>query len=75
MAVSSSRVKKFELDPEELDRRLAAALGDMQPDVLDEKLTSSIAPVAPGSIVQAKVDSVDETEGLQCEPLAMLGPA
>ncbi|HEX6884089.1 MAG TPA: 30S ribosomal protein S1 [Planctomycetota bacterium] len=64
MSLASQRVKKFELDPTELDRRVEAALGGVDVAVLSERLTASIAPVTPGSIVQARVDSVDQRSGM-----------
>ena len=63
MSLSSQRVRKYEIDPEELDRRLEAAMGGFEPEQLAEKLNSSISPVAIGTIVQAKVDSVDKRTG------------
>jgi small subunit ribosomal protein S1 len=64
MTISTSqRVKKYELDVEELDRRVEAALGGIDEQALDEKLSSTIAPVAVGSIVKARVDSVDQRTG------------
>ena len=63
MAQSSTRVKKYELDAEELDRRLEAAMGGFDAAVLDEALADSINPITPGSIVHAKVDSVDQRTG------------
>ena len=60
---SSHRVKKYELAAEELDRRVEAALGGIDEGALNERLTGTIAPVAVGSIVNAKVDSVDQRTG------------
>ena len=64
MSQASTRVKKYELDPQELDRRLEAALGGVDLDNLSEELSRSIAPVTPGSIVKARVDSVDQRSGM-----------
>ena len=63
MALASQRVKKYELDPEELDRMVEAAMGGIEEDVLTEKLGEAISDIQPGSIVQAKVDSVDQRTG------------
>jgi small subunit ribosomal protein S1 len=64
MSQASQRVKKYELDPSELDRRVEAALGGIEIAVLSERLSASIAPVTPGSIVKARVDSVDQRSGM-----------
>lgn len=63
MSVASNRVKRFELDAEELDRRVEDALSGFDLDTLDEKMKSSIRHVTPGTIVEAKVDSVDQRTG------------
>ena len=64
MSQASQRVKKYELDLAELDRRVEAALGGIDVTSLTEKLAAAIAPVTPGSIVQARVDSVDQRSGM-----------
>jgi len=64
MSQASQRVKKFELDLAELDRRVEAALGGIDVASLTERLAAAIAPVTPGSIVQARVDSVDQRSGM-----------
>jgi small subunit ribosomal protein S1 len=64
MSQATQRVKKYELDPAELDRRVEAALGGIDTAVLTEKLAAAIAPVTPGSIVRARVDSVDQRSGM-----------
>ncbi|MEX1023534.1 MAG: 30S ribosomal protein S1 [Planctomycetota bacterium] len=63
MSIASNRVKKFELDTEELDRRVEDALSGFDLLTLDEKMKSSIRHVTPGTIVNAKVDSVDQRTG------------
>ena len=63
MSLASKRVKKFELDPQELDRRVEAALGGVDLEDLAARLHSSISDIKPGSIVKAKVDSVDQRTG------------
>jgi small subunit ribosomal protein S1 len=64
MSQASQRVKKFELDASELDRMVEAALGGIDVATLSERYSASIAPVTPGSIVQARVDSVDQRSGM-----------
>ncbi len=64
MSLASNRVKKYELDVQELDRRVEAALGGIDLTSFAERLSQSIAPVTPGSIVQARVDSVDQRSGM-----------
>jgi len=64
MSQASQRVKKYELDLAELDRRVEAALGGIDTASLTEKLSAAIAPITPGSIVQARVDSVDQRSGM-----------
>ena len=64
MSQATQRVKKFELDPSELDRRVEAAMGGIDLASLTERLSASIAPVLPGAIVQARVDSVDQRSGM-----------
>jgi small subunit ribosomal protein S1 len=64
MSQASQRVKKYELDASELDRRVEAALGGIDLNSLSERLSASIAPVTPGSIVHARVDSVDQRSGM-----------
>ena len=63
MSLASKRVKKYELDPEELDRRVEAALGGTDLNDLADRLNSSISDIKPGSIVKARVDSVDQRTG------------
>ncbi len=60
MAIASQRLKRFDLDPEELERRLQAALGDFTEDAFDSALATSVKDIKPGTIVIATVDSVDE---------------
>ncbi len=64
MSQASQRVKKYELDAQELDRRLEAAMAGFDPSKLSEHLATSVAPVVPGTIVRARVDSVDQRTGL-----------
>ncbi|MCZ6596993.1 MAG: 30S ribosomal protein S1, partial [Planctomycetota bacterium] len=62
MSLATKRVKQYELPPEELDRRVTAALEGLSDPDYAERL-SSVAATPVGAIVQATVDSVDETTG------------
>ncbi len=64
MSQASQRVKKYELDAQELDRRLEAAMTGFDPARLSEHLSIAFAPVLPGTVVRARVDSVDQRTGL-----------
>ena len=64
MAVASRRVRKYEIDPDELDKQVDAAMGGADLEELTESLNASIVDIRPGQIIQAKVDSVDERTGL-----------
>jgi small subunit ribosomal protein S1 len=64
MALASRRIKQFELDPQELERQVAASLGQISEQDLHSALIASVRDIKPGSIVQATVDSVDERTGL-----------
>ena len=63
MPLASNRLKQYELDPEELDRRIEEALGGLVGDDYATRLFESVRDVEPGSIVHATVDSVDERTG------------
>jgi len=63
MSLASKRVKKYELDPEELDRLMSAAMEGVDPDTYTDTLNASITPVTAGTIVEATVDSVDQRTG------------
>ncbi len=63
MAPAWTRIKQFDIDAAELDRQINEALGGINLQQYDEKLSSSIKDVKPGSIVHARVDSVDERTG------------
>ena len=63
MALASKRIQQFELDPEELERRVQAAFGGLTEAQLTDQLSQSVKVVKPGTIVQARVDSVDEVTG------------
>ena len=58
MALASNRIKQFELAPDELDRRLQEAFGDIDEQTYDQILTESVRDFRTGSIVQATVDFV-----------------
>jgi len=60
MAIASQRLKRFDLAPEELDKRLQDALGDFSEQAFDEVLDTSVKDIKPGTIVIATVDSVDD---------------
>ena len=64
MPLASRRIRQYELDLEELERRVQDSMGDISAEDLDYSLNESISDVRPGAIVQAKVDSVDERTGL-----------
>jgi small subunit ribosomal protein S1 len=63
MAPAWTRIKHFEIDPAELEQRIQSALGGITPASFEAQLTTSVKDIKPGSIVQAKVDSVDERTG------------
>ncbi|MBL8863362.1 MAG: 30S ribosomal protein S1 [Planctomycetes bacterium] len=63
MAPAWTRIKQFEIDPAELESKIQSALGGATLAAFEESLSSSIKDIKPGSIVQAKVDSVDERTG------------
>ncbi len=60
MAIASQRLKRFDLDPDDLDKKLQAALGDFSEQAFDEVLATSVKDIKPGTIVIAIVDSVDD---------------
>ncbi len=60
MAQASKRLKRFDLDPELLEKQLADALGGIEEAAYEEAITSSVKNIQPGSLVEATVDSVDE---------------
>ena len=64
MALASRRVKQYELDPTELDQKIELALGGITEVELTEQLHRSVKDIRPGTIVQARVDSVDEHTSL-----------
>jgi len=64
MATASRRVKQFDLDPAVLDAQVLAAVGTFTETELADALNSSVRDIAPGQIVKAIVDSVDERTGM-----------
>lgn len=64
MATASRRVKQFDLDPAVLDAQVNAAVGVISDAELADALNSSVRDIAPGQIVNAIVDSVDERTGM-----------
>ncbi len=63
MSVISRRIKQYDLDPAELDLKVAEALAGITAEELSEKLAGSVKELAQDTIVQARVDSVDERTG------------
>src|SRR5215213_863835 len=63
MAPAWTRIKQFEIDPAELESKIQFALGGITTANFEEQLNTSIKDIKPGSIVIAKVDSVDERTG------------
>jgi small subunit ribosomal protein S1 len=64
MSLASKRLKQFELDSDLLDQQVQAALGGMSEAQLTDKLATAVKDIRNGSIVQARVDSVDERTGM-----------
>jgi small subunit ribosomal protein S1 len=63
MAPASKLLKQFDLAADVLDQRLASALGGISEAQLGDRLSESVKDIRPGSIVKARVDSVDERTG------------
>ena len=63
MALASNRIRQFELDPQELEKRIQQALGGLSDNELSDKVTESVRDLKPGTVVQAKVDWIDERTG------------
>ena len=63
MALASRRIKQFEIDPEELEKKVAESLGGLSDDQYTDALITSVKDIKPGTIVSAKVDSVDDRTG------------
>ena len=63
MAPASKLLKQFDLAADILDQRLASALGGISEAQLGDRLSESVKDIRPGSIVKARVDSVDERTG------------
>jgi len=64
MALASRRIKQYDIDPAELERQLAAAMGEVTDEQLSVQLHSSVRDIATGQIVKAVVDSVDDRTGM-----------
>ena len=60
MALASQRLKRFDLAPEELNKRLESALTGFTEDGFESALDTSVKDIKPGTIVIATVDSVDD---------------
>jgi len=63
MATASRRVRLYELDAEEIDRRLDASLQGISDADYEQALDANLTDVNPGQIVNAKVDTVDIRTG------------
>ena len=63
MATASRRVRLYELDAEEIDRRLDASLQGISDADYEQALDANLTDVNPGQIVNAKVDTVDVRTG------------
>jgi small subunit ribosomal protein S1 len=64
MVPAWNKLKQFDLSQDELNSRLSVAFAGMTDSAFDDLLTLSIKDIIPGSIVIAKVDSVDERSGM-----------
>ena len=64
MAIVSRRVRQYELDADDLERRLDSSLAGLTAEELDTALGEQIADPVTGQIVKAKVDSIDERSGM-----------
>ncbi len=63
MALASRRIKQFELDSSDLDKRIEAAMGGISVAEYDDALSDSVKDIQQGTIVVATVDSVDDKTG------------
>jgi small subunit ribosomal protein S1 len=63
MFAISRRIKQYDLDPAELDQKVAEAMAGISTADLTEKLAGSVRDLAQDTIVHARVDSVDERTG------------
>jgi small subunit ribosomal protein S1 len=63
MALASNRIRQFELDPAELEKRIQTALGGLSDAQLSDRVIDSVKDLKPGTVVQAKVDWIDERTG------------
>jgi small subunit ribosomal protein S1 len=64
MALASNKIRQFELDPAELEKRIQVALGGLSDVQLSDRVTESVKDLKPGTVVQAKVDWIDERTGM-----------
>ncbi|HKX45476.1 MAG TPA: 30S ribosomal protein S1 [Planctomycetota bacterium] len=60
MSPAIRRIKQYDLDPADLERQIAEAFGGMTEAALEAQVTSSVKDLRPDTIVQARVDSVDD---------------
>src|SRR5262245_61373884 len=63
MPLASNKIRQFELDPAELEKRNQAALGGLTEVQLSDRVTESVKDLKPGTVVQARVDWIDERTG------------
>ncbi len=60
MSAVSRRIKQYDIDPAELDSQLAVALATVTATDLLERVSGSVKDLTQDTIVEARVDSVDE---------------
>ena len=63
MSIASRRIKQFELDPTELDSQITQMFGTIGEADLTAALGRSVKELVPETIVEARVESVDERTG------------
>jgi small subunit ribosomal protein S1 len=63
MSIASRRIKQFELDPTELDSQITQMFGTIAEADLTAALGRSVKELVPETIVEARVESVDERTG------------
>jgi small subunit ribosomal protein S1 len=64
MSLVSRRVKQFDLDPAALDAQIEKAMGAFTEQQYGTALAGAVRELTPDTIVEARVDSVDERTGL-----------
>jgi small subunit ribosomal protein S1 len=63
MSIASRRIKQFELDPTELASQISQMFGTIDEADLTAALGRSVKELVPETIVEARVESVDERTG------------